>query len=100
MQLPAAAPAHKCAHAAAAVVAHGDAQLTDRARLRERRRRPLRLHLDQVAGAPRQHCRGRPLALDAASCKAAASAPALPTHSLLRRAHRRGRRHPARITRI
>jgi len=28
MQLPAAAPAHKCAHAAAAMVAHDGAQLT------------------------------------------------------------------------
>ncbi len=71
-----------------------------RARLRERRRRPLRLHLDQVAGAPRQQRRGGSLALNAAGCKAAVSAPALPTHSLLRRARRRGRRHPAGLTRI
>ncbi len=49
----------------ASCCSHGGAwwrRADDRARLRERRRRPLRLHLDQVAGAPRQQRRGRPLA--------------------------------------
>ena len=77
-QRPAAAPAHTCAHAAAAMLADGGA--AEQARPRERRWRLLRLHLDQGAGAPRQQRRGRPQALNAARCKAAASAYAMPTH--------------------
>jgi len=86
------------------------------ARLRKRRRRPSRLHLTRgptrpagSAGASRQRSTRGGLARQrlaaaraqaAASFKAAASAPPLPTLSLLRRARSRGRRHSAGLTRI
>jgi len=81
---PAAAPARKCAQAAA--VPHRGAQAVRACappNAPPRAPRAPAAHTsDRVAGAARQQRRDRPPALNAATCKAAASAPPLPTHSL------------------